>query len=714
MKNHFRYSILITLILMISISLVHAAPPIGQTTQPHPYESNPTAVSNFMVGAPLSTGKDAMKDGDLSSSGDFFLGAPHIIRPNGNSLVNTAWSESPSGLGYYVWKDESPNGETDYAYTSTVNAKETSTLEDPPTDASGTISSVTVYAVARKTTTASTTIRLMLRLGGVETFSSALTLTTSYALKSSVVARPGGGSWTWDDITSLEAGVQLYAAGTVRVTQLYVEIAGPTSAYLELNTFANTPATSFTIGFVDLKIKYQVDAALADDTYKIEYSTDGTIWGSLQSDTSAAYDRTAGAALRPWSQVAEPTDGIWDWADIGTLRIRVTATQNGGAWDAQKMILFEAWASVYPLPLPPTGSTHFAVIPSAIFQIKATQELFVDIYVTDVTEMAGYYLLLTFDTTILTPTSAMIYDPFHYTAPAQPELNDTEGWVILQQAMPLGESVGFTGSEPVARIYFTVDQWGNSELNIIDSTEFAQRTWPPGVSESKVKNIYAQVVTATINDGSVSAPRYLSFNGGILPHRNPTLLPNTWHELYPGYSRTWTLKSWVDNGDGYLSASDQIDMEIPGWVYWFHVDQVTVTIHFTYKLPDVGTGEAEPETPMTELPPVEPGVFPESSRWHMIYPEYSRMFTITSFEDNGVTPGQFDPSDQFDFIFDDTPETTHWAHLDSVSTDILVSQKGEPTETTPEFPLGIGVLMSLVALIPVVYTWRTRPKKKVA
>jgi hypothetical protein len=31
----------------------------------------------------------------------------------------------------------------------------------------------------------------------------------------------------------------------------------------------------------------------------------------------------------------------------------------------------------------------------------------------------------------------------------------------------------------------------------------------------------------------------------------------------------------------------------------------------------------------------------------------------------------------------------------------------------PEFPLGVGVIMSMVAVIPIVYLWRTRPKKKV-
>jgi len=724
MKNHLKYSILITLTLLITISLVNvqAAPLIGTTPQPYPYESNPTAVVNFGVGAPLSTGKDAMKDGDITSLGDFFLGAPHVLRPDGNSAAanRLQWLVYPVGsLAYMDWYEESSDADKTYVYTASGAQYELSTLEDAPPEAAGTITGVRVNVVARRTG-GDDQIRLVIRLdpnelvshttGGIFPTSGA----TAYAAYSySFTARPGTGTWSWDDINNLEAGVVSAIVGStftqVRVTQLWVEVLGPTTGYLELNTFANWPATEFPIGFVDLKIQYNVASALSDDTYNITYTT-GTTWTTLQADTSDAYDRTGGPGLRPWSQVSVE-DGSWDWTDIGNLRIRIGVTQNGGSWDAVKMTIFEVWASVYPLPLPPTGSTHLAVIPSSIYPIKPGEGLFVDIYVTDVTQMSGIYLLLTFDNFTLTPESVLIYDPFQYTAPAPPELNDTMGWVIVQQAMPLGESVGFTGSEPILRIYFTVDQPGTSKLNIINRAEFQTRTWPTGISESKVKNIYAETVPCTMDDGWVSTPTIMSFNGGLVPPGSAPVIGGAWHELYPQYSKTWTLTKWEDNTDGELSASDQIEMtNETGWIYWFHVDQVTITIHFTYKAPDSGTAEAEPTTPTTE--PLIPGI---GSTWHMIYPEYCRTFTITSHEDTD-TDGYIDPSEQFDFKFDDeAPEADpHWAHLDSVTTDIWVTQKKEPEGPgVPEFPLGISVLMSLVALIPVIYVWRTRPQKKV-
>jgi len=695
----------------------------GLYVQRSPYESQPTDVQCFMIGGPTSTTKNNMKDYDFTSSGDFW-GSPHVLLPNGVGTYDT-WG----GTAWLYWK-EWPNHDSDDTYrgTTTVDAKASVTLTDPPAGASGTISSVEVTIVARRTG-GDDQIRILMRVGTSEVSSHATggvfpsSGATSYAAYTfSRALDPGGGAWDWSDISSLEAGVQGVRVGTtfteVRVTQLFVKVSGPTEAFVELSTFTNTPATEFAIGSVDIKIKYNVATAPTDDTYKIEYTT-GTTWNPLQSSTSNIFDDDALPAVKPWSQVIVE-DGSWDWADVGSLRVKFTVTQNGGAWDNTKIFVFEVWATVCPVwDVPPTGSAHMAVIPSGIYQVNALDVMFVDIYVTGVTEMRGFRLLLTFDINVLTADSFFIYDPFQY-QPVTPELNNTRGWVYLQQSSTTAQP-GFTGKEPVARVYFTISGAGGaSELDIIDQAEFEERPgWPFGMGWSKLKDIFAQDIATTMHDGWVSTlRRYLSYQSGILPPGNPPTIPpnNVWHEEYPTFSETWTLTSWEDTqksgeaGYGELSESDQIDMiNSTGWKHWFHVDQVTITIHFTYKLPDSGIGKAEPTTPTTE--PLIPGI---GSTWHMIYPDYCRTFTIKSHEDTD-TDGYIDPSEQFDFTFDDDPGMTpHWAHLDTVTTDIIISQKPIPPEPgVPEFPLGIGVLMSLVALIPVIYVWRTRPQKKV-
>ena len=181
-----------------------------------------------------------------------------------------------------------------------------------------------------------------------------------------------------------------------------------------------------------------------------------------------------------------------------------------------------------------------------------------------------------------------------------------------------------------------------------------------------------------------------------------------WHELYPNYCRMYELTDWTDNADGTLSSSDQITMvNASGWTYQYHVDKVTTTIHFSYKEGPTGP----PTGDLGDAEPVEPNLLSEEigdpigTVWHMIYPDYCKEFVITSWEDNGN--GVFDVSDQFDFEFFGEGELK-WAHLDSVTTDIILSQKGEPEEPTPEFPLGLEIMMMLAAAIPIVYIWRTR------
>lgn len=188
----------------------------------------------------------------------------------------------------------------------------------------------------------------------------------------------------------------------------------------------------------------------------------------------------------------------------------------------------------------------------------------------------------------------------------------------------------------------------------------------------------------------------------VIPKSAP--ISTTWHELYPDYSRIWHLTSWEDSdGDGKLSASDQIDMteEENGGVKWFHVDWVSgyLTRHFTWKEPappgfDLTvpvSAEPDPEGPPPSMAPI-------GSEWHMIYPQFCRTFEITSWEDTDGF-GDFNPSDQFDITFTDDGTGPWWAHLDAVSTDLTLTEKAPPV---PEFSLvealGLGFLATTVFL----------------
>jgi hypothetical protein len=487
----------------------------------------------------------------------------------------------------------------------------------------------------------------------------------------------------------------------------------PAFYWFQLQTFRNSPPEAFSIAWVDFKMKYTVPA-FTNDKLRIEYQVaPSTAWTILQPEQTGAatkFNRDGIAVVRPWTNLVEPNNGVWEWADIANFKVRFYMTL-ATPWDGKTVYVNEAWLTVYETAPPTTGSPTVSLVPNTVLGLGQYQDFFVDIYVRDVASLWGYQFYIYYDTNVLTATDYFSYNIFDTAAPSW--IDDTLGEVEIAYTSYGGDLVGFSGNMPLARVYFMVDGGGASKI-WIDTTKQGTGLAEAGTGAS---------IAYTANDGWYSGNIIMSFNGGLLP-LGPPPIGSQWHELYPHYSNMYTLSSWIDNGDSDLSASDQIDMtNETGWLYWYHVDVVTTTIHFTFKDPDTGLGGAEPETPTREWTEITD---PVGSRWHQIHGQptpgttdtgYCRMFTITSWIDNGN--GVFDSSDQFDFQYDDEyvdpPEVwpTHWAHLDAVTTDIILSQKGEPEPGVPEFPLGIGLIFAVAPMIALVYLWRTKPVKKV-
>lgn len=219
------------------------------------------------------------------------------------------------------------------------------------------------------------------------------------------------------------------------------------------------------------------------------------------------------------------------------------------------------------------------------------------------------------------------------------------------------------------------------------------------------------IVTGAIFSVYSQAPLYLSAQD---PAGNPTQIDLTqdptgtqWHEIYPTYSIVRVITHWIDNGGPGLDPSDQVEFDNTG--VYYHVDQVLTTIHWTWKenypADPTPTVESASETDWIDYP-LE-GVSPDPTvDWHQIYPpdDFSRTFKITSHEDtNG--DGAINPSEQFDMTYDDNAEV-RWAHLDAISTDIVVS----PKEPVPEFPLGVTLVLGLGLAVAIIYVaWKRRP-----
>jgi hypothetical protein len=488
---------------------------------------------------------------------------------------------------------------------------------------------------------------------------------------------------------SFDFQAQIRPTATTSVSGIWYQVA----------TFTTPVVEQFTPGWVDLKIVYDIPHGASDDLYRIEYQVaPSTAWNVLQADTTAAFTK----AIRPFPQIAEPNDGVWSWADVGNIRVRVYYTRVGTTYVLAEMTMnvWEVWATVYPNPLPPSASTAISVMPPVVLGVPQNpgtsttdNVFFVDVYLQGYTGIGaglwGYQITIKYDTSIVTATDYWSYWPF--LSEAVSGIDDVIGSVSVSFYTFAGDTVGFTGDKtPLCRIYFLVDSAGTSVLDLLDDR-------PDFITE--IKPVGLDAFIPPLYDGFFSSPRYLSAQPPTQIDLSAPLNTN-WKEYYPTLGTLYTIAGWTDNGDSVLSASDQITMaDASQW----HVDQVMITIHWTYKDTYTGAGAAEPVPATTELP-----TDPTGTAWHEIHPTYCRTFIITGWTDNG-SPG-FNPSDQFEITYDDTAEVVQ-AHLDAVSTDILVSQK--PGGPVPEFPLGIGVVMALVPMIAIVYLWRLQPKKKV-
>lgn len=463
--------------------------------------------------------------------------------------------------------------------------------------------------------------------------------------------------------------------------------------------------TQFSIGWVDLKMKYHVPLATTDDLYRIEYSTDGINWIVVVPDTGAAFD--FGGSPPPivaFGDIAPSSGLAWTWADVTNLKVRVWVTKGGFAYDGRDLFVYEVFATIYPEPIPPTSSPTVSIQPvngtTGSSGLYAPSIYFVDVYVMDMAQMLGYEIVISFDPLVLQPTQAFTYYPFK--TEVFPPVLDPTGYVSMAFFTFGGDSVGFAGNGPIARIYFTVG-----------ANPLSPNQTPLTFTVCKISDITGGAIPATVYDGMFEEAKYLSAvvgGGDLTPIAIDVTAPvgTNWHETYPTYSLEYPILDWWDNGDGELSYCDKIELAPDEW---YHVEEVTVTIWWTIKPADPYgwdgmPGAGEPELPCCTTEDMEP---PIGSKWHQIWMSefYSLTFTITSWEDTDGS-GSFTPSDQFDFEYDFDPGVPHWAHLDAVSTDIIVTPTDPPP--VPEFPLGIGLLMLLAPIVPLAYLWRLRKK----
>ena len=153
-------------------------------------------------------------DGTGGSPSNDFLGDVRVetIRPSGNGNSSQFVGSDGNSTDNYLLVDETtPNDDTDYVESSTVNDKDTYAYGDL-TPTAGTVFGVQVLPYARKTDAGTRTIKSVARLSGTEVDSADKTLSTSYQYLPDIrEAKPGGGAWSISDVNSAEFGVKVTA-----------------------------------------------------------------------------------------------------------------------------------------------------------------------------------------------------------------------------------------------------------------------------------------------------------------------------------------------------------------------------------------------------------------------------------------------------------------------------------------------------------------------
>lgn len=159
----------------------------------------------------------------------------------------------------------------------------------------------------------------------------------------------------------------------------------------------------------------------------------------------------------------------------------------------------------------------------------------------------------------------------------------------------------------------------------------------------------------------------------LIDRANP--VDTAWDELYPTYARMYNITEWNDtNKDGILDAGDFVGLQVgapqEGAPYWWHVDNVTVTMK-------VAKWPSKAEMLYLELNNGGPWydlviVLPNGTEWCEVYPELDTPYRIVRWKDN--CDSKLDYCDNVTLRNENTEELADY-HVEMVKTDLIISSR---------------------------------------
>ena len=204
--------------------------------------------------------------------------------------ISDGYSETftPStGTDHYALVDEaSPNEDTDYVYTALTGKIDAFNTDDTDVDAQipdgSTINSVTVYWRLKYILVddVKRAVVGMVRLAGSNTVATGGIPTTSYVTLNAALGKPGGGSWTKQNIKDMEFGIVSTGSAAprddTRITQVYIIVD------------YTAPAAATITGYVR---EWSMSTAVPG--VKVKYYYNGTYVASSYSNSVGLYQTTA-------------------------------------------------------------------------------------------------------------------------------------------------------------------------------------------------------------------------------------------------------------------------------------------------------------------------------------------------------------------------------------------------------------------------------------
>ena len=242
-----------------------------------------------------------------------------ILRPNRAGSETSIYGQAPE-VGEHWEKvcEETPNDDETYVWTDTGNwERDLCALED--TSQTGDIEKIKVYwrvecysaeqaDFCNEAQASKPSIRTHNTIYDGSQTSHGYAVDTYYTYSQEwTTNRYTGNAWTWDEINSLEAGVNLYSsgleAGEARCTQVYVEVYY--STYHTSGSFQSTNLLEGqSVGPID-SFSYNLSSLPSGTSAKASFSQDGTNWydssGNLDGwDTMSAGENTIDLSSLGW------------------------------------------------------------------------------------------------------------------------------------------------------------------------------------------------------------------------------------------------------------------------------------------------------------------------------------------------------------------------------------------------------------------------------